>query len=115
MAEMQNNNKSEIIYSLSQLWGPLSEEHQNTLLDNIQIKSFKKNQLIYKDFDGPTRMMLLYQGKVKVFKMGIGGRSQIIRAIKPMEFFGFSHCPTDERELQYQFFLPKTSLQGIRP
>ena len=89
MAEMQNNNKSEIIYSLSQLWGPLSEEHQNTLLDNIQIKSFKKNQLIYKDFDGPTRMMLLYQGKVKVFKMGIGGRSQIIRAIKPMEFFGF--------------------------
>ena len=80
---MQNNNKSEIIYSLSQLWGPLSEEHQNTLLDNIQIKSFKKNQLIYKDFDGPTRMMLLYQGKVKVSKMGIGGRSQIIRAIKP--------------------------------
>ncbi len=33
--------------------------------------------------------MCLLTGKVKIFKDGINGKSQIIRVIKPNEFFGF--------------------------
>ena len=41
-------------------------------------------------------MKLLIHGKVKVSKMGIGGRNQIIRIVKPMEFFGFIAYFADE-------------------
>lgn len=37
-----------------------------------------------------------YQGKVKIYKEGIGGKSQIIRVIKPIEFFGFRAYFADE-------------------
>ncbi|KAA6331469.1 CRP-like cAMP-activated global transcriptional regulator [termite gut metagenome] len=33
--------------------------------------------------------MCLLKGKVKIFKDGVGGRSQIIRMIKPVEYFGY--------------------------
>ena len=89
MAFKKDNNKEAIVRAISELWGPLTDEEKNILSDNIYIQKFKRNQLIYKDFDGPTRMMCLVQGKVKIFKVGIGGRNQIIRVIKPIEFFGF--------------------------
>ncbi|MBP9982813.1 MAG: Crp/Fnr family transcriptional regulator [Prevotella sp.] len=78
-----------MVQAISELWKPLTDEEKNILSDNIYIQKFKRNQLIYKDFDGPTRMMCLVQGKVKIFKVGIGGRNQILRIIKPIEFFGF--------------------------
>ena len=34
-------------------------------------------------------MMCLLKGKVKIFKEGVGGRSQIIRMIKPVQYFGY--------------------------
>ncbi len=34
-------------------------------------------------------MMCLLKGKVKIFKDGVGGRSQIIRMIKPVQYFGY--------------------------
>lgn len=33
--------------------------------------------------------MCLLSGKVKIYKDGVGGRSQIIRMIKPTEYFGY--------------------------
>ena len=33
--------------------------------------------------------MCLLNGKVKIYKDGVGGRSQIIRMIKPTEYFGY--------------------------
>lgn len=45
--------------------------------------------MIYQCEGTPTDMMCLLSGKVKIFKDGINGKSQIIRVIKPHEFFGF--------------------------
>ena len=33
--------------------------------------------------------MCLLSGKVKIYKDGVGGRNQIIRMIKPVEYFGY--------------------------
>lgn len=33
--------------------------------------------------------MCLYSGKVKIYRDGVGGRSQIIRMMKPLEYFGY--------------------------
>ena len=125
----QDNTKNEVVKALIYLWGPLPVSQQKTFLDNMHIRKFAKGQIIYKDIDEPNRMKLLIYGKVKVFKMGIGGRNQIIRVVKPMQFFGFrayfaeepymtsamaledstiaycrhgGHCQTDERQFLSQ-------------
>lgn len=32
---------------------------------------------------------MLIKGKVKIYKDGVGGRSQIIRLIRPVQYFGY--------------------------
>ena len=59
------------------------------LRNNSSIQTFKRNELIYCEGDEPKDMMCLLKGKVKIFKDGVGGRSQIIRMIKPVQYFGY--------------------------
>ncbi len=51
--------------------------------------SYKKGEIIYKEGDKPTGLICLSEGKVKIFKEGVGGREQIIRLAKPKEFIGY--------------------------
>lgn len=81
--------KEEVVEAIGNLWAPLTDLQRQSLSDNMELKYFKKNEIIYKDFDNPNSMMCLVHGKVKIHKDGIGGRNQIIRVIKPIDFFGF--------------------------
>lgn len=82
-------SKDEVIKIISDRWTPLSESQRKLLADNVRIVSFKKNDIIYRDGEPPREVMCLIAGKVKVYKDGVNGRSQIIRAIKAVEFFGY--------------------------
>lgn len=53
--------------------------------------------MIYIENEEPRYMMCLLQGKVKIFKSGVGGRSQIIRIIRPLQFFGYRAYFAQER------------------
>lgn len=75
--------------SLSDVWRILSEKERDILRHNSTIQHFKRNGLIYCEGDEPKEMMCLLSGKVKIFKEGVGGRSQIIRMIKPIQYFGY--------------------------
>jgi len=50
---------------------------------------YKKGEVIFKEGDKPTGLICLSDGKVKVFKEGVGGREQIIRMAKPVGFIGY--------------------------
>ena len=50
---------------------------------------YKKNEIIYNAGDHPEDIMMLVVGKVRIYKEGIGQRQQIIRLLKPFDFFGF--------------------------
>lgn len=82
-------SKDEVIKIISDRWMPLSESQRKLLADNVRIVSFKKNDIIYRDGEPPREVMCLIAGKVKVYKDGVNGRSQIIRAIKAVDFFGY--------------------------
>ncbi len=82
-------SKDEVIKIISYRWTPLSESQRKLLADNVRIVSFKKNDIIYRDGEPPREVMCLIAGKVKVYKDGVNGRSQIIRAIKAVDFFGY--------------------------
>lgn len=50
---------------------------------------YKKGEIIFKEGDKPTGLISLSEGKVKVFKEGVGGREQIVRMAKPIGFIGY--------------------------
>jgi len=80
---------SDIMDSLSPISNLLTADQVEELKDHLSIRHFKKNQIIYKEGDVPQYFHCLINGKVKVYKDGVGGRTQIIRVIKPVEFFGY--------------------------
>ncbi|MDR1743252.1 MAG: Crp/Fnr family transcriptional regulator [Dysgonamonadaceae bacterium] len=75
--------------SLSDIWKILTGAERKLLRDNARIVSFKKNEMIYFEDDYPKDLMCLFKGKVKIFKSGVGGRSQIIRMVRPVQYFGY--------------------------
>ncbi len=87
---------ADISQSISELWQLLDEEQRQLLANEFTVQKFKKNELIYCEGERPTHIMCLLSGKVKIFKDGVGGRSQIIRMIKPVEYFAYRAYFADE-------------------
>ena len=82
-------SEAEIAESIPDLWQPLTEEQRILLVQNFTIQKYKKNETIYCEGETPTHLMCLLTGKVKIYKDGVGGRSQIIRVIKSHEYFAY--------------------------
>jgi CRP-like cAMP-binding protein len=80
---------TEIAESIPDLWLPLTKEQKEFLAQNFSIQKYKKNEKIYCEGETPTHLMCLISGKVKIYKDGVGGRSQIIRVVKPTEYFAY--------------------------
>lgn len=81
---------------MSDFWALLDGEQKRVILDNFEIKTFKKNEIIYSEGDKPTLLMYLLKGKVKVYKKGNGDRNQIIRMVRPGQYFGYRAYFADE-------------------
>ena len=84
-----NLSDIDISDKLSDMWAPLNNEQREFLANNFTLQNYKKNEVIYCEGETPTHLMCLLSGKVKIFKEGVGGRSQIIRMIKPTEYFAY--------------------------
>lgn len=82
-------SEAEIAESIPDLWQPLTEEQRILLAQNFTMQKYKKNETIYCEGETPTHLMCLLTGKVKIYKDGVGGRSQIIRVIKSHEYFAY--------------------------
>lgn len=74
---------------MSDMWAILNSEEKRILTDNFHIQTFRKNEMIYSEGEKATQLMCLLKGKVKIYKDGVGGRSQIIRLIRPVQYFGY--------------------------
>jgi len=84
-------NLSDIVVSeyIADMWAHLNAEQREFLANNFTLQNYKKNETIYCEGEVPTHLMCLLNGKVKIYKDGVGGRSQIIRMVKPVEYFGY--------------------------
>lgn len=79
----------DISASLPDIWRVLSEKERELLRQDARFVNFKKNEIIYYENDTPEDLMCLLKGKVKIYKEGVGGRSQIIRMVRPVQYFGY--------------------------
>lgn len=86
------NDKSDVISlseSIPEIWKLLNEKEREAITVNTQIIDFKKNEIVYREGETPIDLLCLCRGKVKIYKDGVGGRSQIIRMIRPTQYFGY--------------------------
>ena len=67
---------------MADMWSLLTKEQQTFLSNNFTLQNYKKNEVIHCEGETPTHLMCLLSGKVKIYKDGVGGRSQIIRMIR---------------------------------
>lgn len=74
---------------LADLWSVLTPDEKRLVSENFELHHYKKNQIIYAEGDMPENLWCLVKGKVKKWKEGIGGRSQILRLIRPVQYFGY--------------------------
>ena len=74
---------------MAEIWAILEPEEKRRIVDAFVIHNYKKNQMIYAEGEDPEFLWCLLSGKVKKFKDGIGGRVQILRLIRPVQYFGY--------------------------
>ena len=74
---------------LSAIWTLLDNDERRLIVDNFEIHHLKKNQIIYSQGDRAEHLWCLLKGKVKMYKDGIGGRQQILRLFRPVQYFGY--------------------------
>lgn len=80
---------SETLAKIQGLADLLTDKQMQELKKHITIHKYAKNELIYNEGDVPVSLLCLISGKVKVYKSGVGGRTQIIRVIKPVQYLGY--------------------------
>ena len=82
---------------MSEIWAVLDNDEKRRIIDAFTIHHFKKNQRIYAEGEEPEYLWCLLQGKVKKFKDGVGGRVQILRLIRSVQYFGYRAYFAKER------------------
>ena len=81
--------QADIIAAIDDMWQLLTDEQQELMANHLEVRRYKKNQVIYAEGEKPNHLMCLLEGKVKIYRDGVGGRCQIMRVIKPVEYFGY--------------------------
>ncbi|MDR0872268.1 MAG: Crp/Fnr family transcriptional regulator [Prevotellaceae bacterium] len=84
------------IENVSKLWEYLTPEQRAYLSRNYTIRHYRKNEIIYSEGETAQNVLCLANGKVKILRDGIGGRSQIVRIIKAVEYFGYRAVLAEE-------------------
>ncbi len=79
----------DISATLPDIWRVLNENEHELLRENARFVNYKKNEIIYFENDQSEDLMCLLKGKVKIYKEGVGGRNQIIRMIRPVQYFAY--------------------------
>ncbi len=67
----------------------LNDEEKEELENHMERVIVRKNQIIYEEGNAPRAFITLEDGKVKIFKGGVGGREQILRMVKPGGFVSY--------------------------
>ena len=92
------------------IFGRLPKKDIDFLRQHHSCIGYKKNEIIYREGDKPTGLISLSEGKVKLFKEGVGGREQIVRLAKPVGFIGYRALFAEENYLATAITLENSSV-----
>jgi CRP/FNR family transcriptional regulator, polysaccharide utilization system transcription regulator len=92
----RESEMKEVFENPKSIFNTLNPEEKEDLQNHITVAYYKKNEFIFKEGEKPTAFMLLIDGKVIIYKEGVGGREQIIRMTKPLGLIGYRALLVDE-------------------
>lgn len=77
----------------------LTIEQKEFARQNHTCAYYKKNDVLFKEGDEPIGLLVLCDGKVKIFREGVGRREQIVRMVKPYGLMGFRALFAEEQHI----------------
>jgi len=86
---MKQTMNVDLSKALSEIWDYLTEEQRELLLENTVVRTFRKGEFIYHADEESVYMMCVLKGRVKLEKYGVSGRNQIMRMLRPFQYFGY--------------------------
>ncbi len=87
----------EVFENQKSIFSILSPEEKEDLRNHIQLVFYRKNEFIFKEGEKPGDLFFLIEGKVIIYKEGVGGREQIIRMTKPLGLIGYRALLAEEQ------------------
>ena len=100
----------DIIENPKSVFSFLNREEKDELEKNLSTAHFKKNEIIYREGDKPGGFLMLLNGKVKIYKEGVGSREQIIRMVKPLGIIGYRALFAEENYIASAVTLEESSI-----
>lgn len=79
----------------SSLLRNLSKKEKEILVQHHTFAHYNKGDILFSDGGKSHGLICLATGKVKIFKVGVGDREQILRLIKPFDFIGYKALFSD--------------------
>jgi CRP-like cAMP-binding protein len=79
----------------SSVFKGLNQKDKETLIRQHTLTILKKGQLLFKQGEKPCGLICLASGKAKVYKEGVGGRSQILKMVRQQGFIGYNTLFSD--------------------
>ncbi len=83
------HTQHDITRHLTGFWELLTPGEQKLMKSGMKLTQYARNELIYKEGERPDRLLCVISGKVKIYRNGFGGRHQIIRVLRPVQYFGY--------------------------
>ena len=105
--------KRDIANSIAQIWHCTDAYCVYTIQQNLTVRTFKRNELIYQENETPTHILFLVSGMAKIIKECGMGRSQVVRIIKEQSFMGFRAFFAHERNTTSAVALEDSSVAAL--
>ena len=105
----------EVFESPKSIFSTLTPEEKEDLQNHITLTYYKKNEFIFKEGEKPTSFLFLLDGKVIIYKEGVGGREQIIRMTKSLGIIGYRALLAEELHIGSAIALEDSSIIVISP
>ncbi len=89
MLDTENTGKLRCAQKLNGVWNILDDRDRTLLVDNLQVKRVAKNGIIYREGETPRFLFCLIEGKAKIFREGLCGRTLTNRVLRQGQYFGY--------------------------
>lgn len=81
--------ETDIRRGLQELWGLLSDSERKIICDKAMVQSYRKGEALYKVGEESSYLICVLSGRIKLEKLGVGGRMQITRMFRAGDNFGY--------------------------
>lgn len=103
----------EVFENPKSIFSSLTPEEKEDLQNHINLSYYKKNEFIFKEGEKPSSFLFLFEGKVIIYKEGVGGREQIIRMTKPLGLIGYRALIAEELHIGTAIALEDSTVGSI--